>query len=315
MLAYDPGGGAATRRGPIHLALRKCAMTAVIEALVEGRTRDLGGFSVRRVLPSPQRRMVGPFVFVDHMGPVRFAPGTGVAVRPHPHIGLATVTWLFEGALVHRDTLGTVQVIEPGALNWMTAGRGIAHSERSRPADLAAGMRFHGMQTWVALPRADEEVEPAFIHHPASELPRVARAGVVLDVIAGAAYGVVSPVRVHSPTLYVAASLEAGAAIEVEARHEERAVYVAEGLLDIDGTRLGSGQMAILAAGARVELQAIAATRAMLLGGAPLDGPRHLWWNFVASDPARIERAKRDWREGRFGLPPGETESIPLPEH
>jgi redox-sensitive bicupin YhaK (pirin superfamily) len=289
-------------------------MPELIEALVEGRTHDLGGFSVRRVLPSVQRRAVGPFVFVDHIGPVRFAPGAGVAVRPHPHIGLATVTWLFEGALVHRDSLGNVQVIEPGELNWMTAGRGIAHSERSRQEDLAAGMRFHGMQTWVALPRADEDMAPAFFHHPGATLPRVERAGVRLDVIAGTAYGQASPVRVHSPTLYVAATLRSGSAQAVDTGHEERAVYVADGLLDIGGTQLGSGQMAVLAPGAAVVLEALADTRAMLLGGAPLDGPRHLWWNFVASAPERIERAKRDWREGRFALPPGETESIPLPE-
>lgn len=289
-------------------------MTALIEAIVEGRTHDLGGFSVRRVLPSVQRRAVGPFVFVDHMGPARFGPGAGVAVRAHPHIGLATVTWLFEGALVHRDNLGNVQVIEPGEVNWMTAGRGIAHSERSRPEDFAAGMRFHGIQTWVALPRADEEAEPAFFHHPGDTVPRVERAGVRLDVVAGTAYGVASPVRVHSPTLYVAATLQAGATQAVDTGHEERAVYVADGLLDIDGARLGSGQMAVFTPGAAVVLEALADTRAMLLGGAPLDGPRHLWWNFVASVPDRIERAKRDWREGRFALPPGETESIPLPE-
>lgn len=290
-------------------------MAAPIAALIEGRSRDLGGFTVRRVLPSARCRAVGPFVFVDHMGPVRFGPGEGVAVRAHPHIGLATVTWLFEGALLHRDSLGTEQLIEPGALNWMTAGRGITHSERSRPQDLATGMRFHGMQTWVALPRADEEREPAFVHHPAAAIPRVEAAGASLDVIAGSACGATSPVRVHSPTLYVAATLAAGASLEVETRYEERAVYVAEGLIDIDGTRLGSGQMAVLAPTAAATLVAVARTRAMLLGGAPLDGPRHLWWNFVSSSPERLEQAKRDWRQGRFALPPGETEFIPLPAH
>ena len=249
------------------------------------------------------------------MGPVRFAPGAGVAVRPHPHIGLATVTWLFEGALVHRDNLGNVQVIEPGEVNWMTAGRGIAHSERSRPR---GSRRRHALPWHADLGRAAAgrrgDRAGLLPPSPATALPRIERAGVRLDVIAGTAYGVASPVRVHSPTLYVAATLQAGSTQAVDAGHEERAVYVADGLLDIDGTRLGSGQMAVLAPAAAVVLEALADTRAMLLGGAPLDGPRHLWWNFVASAPDRIERAKRDWREGRFALPPGETESIPLPE-
>ena len=288
-------------------------MPSAIELRIEGRAHDLGGFQVRRVLPTAKRQMVGPFIFVDHMGPAVFAPGQGVEVRPHPHIGLATVTWLFEGAMVHRDSLGYEQVIVPGDVNWMTAGRGISHSERSRPGDRAAGHRVHGMQTWVALPAAHEEDTPTFAHHAAESLPSATRGGVRLVVVAGSAFGLVSPARTYSPTLYVALEFAAGSELGVDVEHAERALYVAEGSVAVDGEDIAAGTLAVFAAGRPVSLRAATAARAMLLGGAPMDGRRFIWWNYVSSTKERIERAKADWREGRIPLPPGETEFIPLP--
>jgi redox-sensitive bicupin YhaK (pirin superfamily) len=289
-----------------------------IEHLIRGRPTDLG-FSVRRVLPAAAARMVGPFVFVDHMGPAAFAPGGGIDVRPHPHIGLATVTFLFEGEFMHRDSLGTEQRIAPGDVNWMIAGRGIVHSERT-PAELRASThRVHGVQTWLALPEEHEDIAPAFEHHPARTLPRLELPGAAVTVIAGDAFGARSPVSVLSPTLYCAVSLDAGARLELAAEHEQRAVYAIDGKVSVDGTPLDEGTMAVLAPGAAVELRAAAATRVMLLGGAPL-GPRVVNWNFVASTRERIEQARRDWSSygeagarGRFGPVPGETEFIPLP--
>jgi redox-sensitive bicupin YhaK (pirin superfamily) len=290
-----------------------------IAHVIEGRGRDLGGFSVRRLLPSSGMQSVGPFIFFDHMGPASFGPDGGVNVRPHPHIGLATVTYLFEGAFMHRDSLGTTQLIEPGDVNWMVAGRGIVHSERTPPEvrDAQGRTRAHGIQTWVALPREHEEGEPAFSHHPRASLPRVERAGAVLTVIAGTAYGRASPVPVLSPTLYVDAWFpDTDATASVESEHEQRAVYVAQGTLEIDGATFTTGQFVVLHAQAGdVGVRALeAGTRAMFAGGAPLDGPRFVWWNFVASSPARIEVAKRDWREQRFAPVPGDPERIPLPE-
>jgi redox-sensitive bicupin YhaK (pirin superfamily) len=289
-------------------------MSAAIELLIQSRVRDLGGFSVLRLLPSPRRRLVGPFIFVDHMGPAEFPPGQGLDVRPHPHIGLATVTYLFEGALTHRDSLGTHLDIHPGDVNWMTAGRGIVHSERSPPALRAKGHRLHGMQTWVALPRSHEETEPAFHHHPAATLPEIQRGGVHLRVVAGDAFGMRSPVEVFSPTLYVAVDMEAGARLELDDQHAERAVYLVDGALEVSGEPLRARSLAVLAAGTVVEIEATSASRLMLLGGEPIDGERHIWWNFVSSSAGRIDQAKRDWAEGRFAPVPGETEFIPLPE-
>jgi redox-sensitive bicupin YhaK (pirin superfamily) len=289
-------------------------MESAIRTLIQPRPRDLGGFSVRRVLPAAGTRMVGPFIFFDHMGPADFAPGTGIDVRPHPHIGLATVTYLYDGALLHRDSLGCVQSIEPGAVNWMTAGRGIVHSERTGEALRASGHRIHGIQSWIALPREAEECEPSFRHHDAASLPDFRLDDARLRVIAGHAFGQRSPVTVLSPTLYVDIRLEAGGSLTLPPEHEERAVYLAEGQASVGGTTLGAGQMAVLAPGATVRLAAIQDVRAMLLGGAALDGPRHLWWNLVSSSPERIERAKADWAAGRFPKVPGETEFIPLPE-
>jgi hypothetical protein len=283
--------------------------------VIDPRPRDLGGFTVRRLLPAAANRMVGPFIFLDHMGPAVMERGRGIDVRPHPHIALATVTYLFEGEIIHRDTLGSELAIHPGDVNWMLAGRGIAHSERSSAEERARGVRVHGIQSWVALPTAHEEDAPAFAHHPASTLPKVSRPGAELTVVAGTAYGARSPVGVLSPTLYVDARLEAGARLTVDDGHAQRAVHVAEGSARIGERRIGPGEMAVLRPGAEVTVEAEERSRLMLLGGAPLDGDRHIWWNFVSSSKERIEKAKDDWRNGRFGKVPGdEKEWIPLPE-
>ncbi len=290
-----------------------------IEHLIRGRETDLGGFKVLRVLPAAAQRMVGPFIFVDHMGPAAFAPGRGVDVRPHPHIGLATVTYLFEGEFVHRDSLGTVQRIAPGDVNWMTAGRGIVHSERTPPDLIARGSRAHGVQTWVALPLAHEDDAPSFEHHPAAALPRIERPGATIDVIAGTAFGARSPVGVLSPTLYCALKFDPAAALVIAAEHPERAVYVVDGEIEIGGQSLAAGQMAVLTPKVDVTVRARRAARAMLLGGAPV-GERLIFWNFVAGSRAKLDAAKADWlRYGdpaartRFGAIEGETEFIPLP--
>ena len=285
-----------------------------IELLIAPRPRDLGGFSVRRVLPVAARRMVGPFIFYDHMGPATMPIGEGVDVRPHPHIGLATVTYLFQGEIVHRDSLGNLQPIRPGDVNWMLAGRGIVHSERSAPEERQRGVRLHGIQSWVALPRAHEEDAPAFEHHPRQSLPSLRRDGATLVVIAGTAYGAHSPAPVLSPTLYVDAQLEPGARLEVDATHSERGVHVAEGSVRCDGQPVAPGVIAVLRPGARVVVEADGPARVMLVGGAPLDGPRHIFWNFVNSSQERIDRAAADWRAGRFPKVPGDDqEFIPLP--
>jgi redox-sensitive bicupin YhaK (pirin superfamily) len=282
--------------------------------IIAPRVHDLGGFEVRRAVPSIQARSVGPFVFVDHMGPAGFAPGQGIDVRPHPHIGLATVTFLWEGRLRHRDTLGTIQDIGPGDVNWMTAGRGIAHSERTPPDAREAGQRVHGLQTWVALPKTDEEAAPAFHHHPGASLPRIERGGAVLRVVAGRAYGEESPVRVFADTLYVAIDLQPGDEIDLDANHRERALYVLQGEAQLDGADIPPMHLIELDDDARHRLRAKTPLMAMLLGGEPLDAPRHMWWNFVSSSKERIEQAKHDWIVGNFGDVPGETEFIPLPE-
>jgi redox-sensitive bicupin YhaK (pirin superfamily) len=286
---------------------------SVLAHRIRARRRDLGGFSVRRVLPAAQTQTVGPFIFVDHMGPERMPAGGGVDVRPHPHIGLATVTWLFEGELVHRDSLGTVQRIRPGDVNWMVAGRGIAHSERTPPELRPDGPSLHGVQTWVALPRTHEQTEPFFAHHPARALPLIERPGASIRVIAGRAFGARSPVKVFSETLYCAVALKGGAALEVPPEHEERGVYVIEGRVLAGSESLEAGDLGVLMPGETVAISAPAAATLMLLGGARMDGPRFIWWNFVASAREAIERAKDDWRSGRFPPVPGETESIPLP--
>ena len=289
-------------------------MTATLPATLKPHTKDLGGFTVRRVLPGHPIRMVGPFVFFDHMGPAQFAPGHGVEVRPHPHIGLATVTYLFSGGIMHRDSLGYVQKILPGDVNWMVAGRGIVHSERSDPADRAAGHPLHGIQTWLALPRAHENAAPAFTHHPASTLPAITMPGVDMRLIAGRAFGETAPAQTFSDMFYLAVDLEAGSAFTLPPEHVERAVYLVEGDVSVGGTALEPQHMAVLAPGDSVAIAARTPSRVMLCGGEPMDGERHMFWNFVASDRSMIEEAKARWKSGGFDRIPGETEFIPLPE-
>ena len=288
-----------------------------IDLLVQGRAHELGpGFAVRRVLPSVKRRMVGPFVFFDHFGPMVVAPGgDGMAVRPHPHTGLATVTYLFDGGIFHRDGLGYAQAIRPGDVNWMTAGSGIVHSERTEPEMRRTGFRMHGVQTWVALPKVHEETAPAFEHVPAASLPSWHEGTAALRLIVGTYKGRTAPTTHFSPIFYVAAEMAAAAKVTVSPEHAERAIYVAEGTVMVGDRQLEVGDLAVLTAGADVEMMAGASgAKAMLLGGAPLDGPRHIWWNFVSSSKDRIEQAKADWREGRFAMVPGDPEFIPLPD-
>ena len=294
---------------------KPCKSTPLIDTILEARSRDLGGFTVRRVLPSSARQLVGPFIFFDHMGPVEFKPGHGIDVRPHPHINLATVTYLFEGEIVHRDSLGSHQPIRPGDINWMTAGRGIVHSERTGDDHRARGSRMHGIQLWVALPKAFEETEPEFYHHPVTTLPELHENEVSIRVLAGAAYGAKSPVRTFSPLFYVEAILPPGGELPLPPEHEERAAYVAEGVVTCGAERAEPGRMFIFTKGTQPILRAESQARVLLLGGAALDGERHIWWNFVSSSPERIEQGKRDWKEGRFPKVPGdEIEFIPLPE-
>lgn len=290
------------------------AESTSVELIIDARPRDLGGFEVRRVLPSPRRRLVGPFIFFDHMGPAALGPGVGFDVRPHPHIGLATVTYLFDGEIVHRDSLGSLQTIRPGDVNWMFAGSGIVHSERSGREARQSGARVHGIQSWVAVPTASEEDDPRFEHHPMATIPRLERDGAVLDVIAGSAYGKCSPVGVASPTLYAHARLQRGAMLTVDDEHVERAVYVVEGSVSCDDRVFQAGSMIVLRPGGSVAFSATEPCRVMLLGGAALAGERHMFWNFVSSSQARITRAREDWQNGRFPKVPGdELEFIPLP--
>lgn len=291
------------------------APSSTVAAIIDARSRGVGGFAVRRLLPSRARRLVGPFIFFDHLGPADLAPGAGIDVRPHPHIGLATVTYLFEGELLHRDSLGSAQPIRPGDVNWMTAGRGIVHSERSTPESRRQGSRIHGLQLWVALPIALEESEPSFTHHPRATLPSLDVAGVRVRVLAGSFHGVESPVSTSSALFYVDAEMPAGSELLLESEHEERAVYVVEGGIGCGADRAGSGRMLVFAPGGKVVLRAESAARVVLLGGAPLPGDRHISWNFVSSSRERIERARRDWKEGRFPKVPGdEVDLEPLPE-
>ena len=286
-----------------------------LDALIVPRTRDLGdGFEVRRALPSAERRMVGPFVFFDQMGPTMLAAGRGLDVRPHPHIGLATVTYLFDGQILHRDSLGTVQPIEPGAVNWMTAGRGIVHSERTAPERRASGGPLFGIQTWVALPKSHEETAPSFAHHGAKALPTLDERGVRVRMIVGSLWGATSPVATFSETFYADATLDRGARLQLAAEHEERAAYVVGGTITLDGNAFGAGQMLVFRPGVEILIEAAEPAQIMLLGGEPMDGPRRVWWNFVSSSAERIEQAKADWREGRLGSVPGDTEFIPLPD-
>jgi redox-sensitive bicupin YhaK (pirin superfamily) len=278
-------------------------------------SHDLGGFKVHRTLPHKQRTMVGPFIFFDQMGPARLGVDEGIDVRPHPHINLATVTYLFHGAIDHRDSLGTVQRIEPGAVNLMTAGRGISHSERSPADERAAGPMLDGIQTWLALPERHEETAPAFEHVAADRLQVIEGEGVRMNLIMGEAFGAVSPVTQHHPTLYAAIHLAPGSSLQLEREADERAIYVLEGEASVDGEALAPMHLVLLRPGTRPVLRSTAGAALMLCGGAPMDGERHVWWNFVSSRRDRIQEAKRAWKAGEFPLPPGDdAEWIPIPE-
>ena len=282
-----------------------------LELLIEAKAKDLGGFTVRRVLPSRERRMVGPFIFFDHMGPAEFPPGAGIQVRPHPHIGLATVTYLFEGEILHRDSLGVVQPIRAGAVNLMTAGRGIVHSERAG-SDLQMTSRLHGIQSWMALPDGHEEIDPDFTHYPAADLPRIDEAGAEVALIIGEAYGKQSPVKTYSPMLYLECRIPAGRALSLPEGNDELAVYVVSGNVSIDEHELVEGVMGVACEGKQVSMRANDDSRVMVIGGAAT-GQRHIWWNFVSSSKERIEQAKTDWQHKRFAMVPGDAEFIPLP--
>ena len=285
-----------------------------LEAVIVPRPRDLGGFEVRRVLPSGQRQMVGPFIFFDQMGPAEFLPGRGIDVRPHPHIGLATVTYLFAGTIVHRDSLGVVQSITPGDVNWMTAGRGIVHSERSDPEWKKRGHKLYGIQIWVALPKAHEETEPDFAHSAAASLPLIEGEGKSVRIVAGSLFGKTSSVQTFSNLFYADAVLQSGAALALGAKHEERAIYLVEGTVEIGGQLFEAGRLLVFSSGDEIAVKAESAARILLLGGEPMDGPRHIWWNFVSSSRERIEQAKADWKAQRFPPVAGDAEFIPLPE-
>lgn len=285
-----------------------------IEQVIIPRVRDLGDFEVRRALPSVERQMVGPFIFFDQFGPVVMRSGQGVDVRPHPHIGLSTVTWLFDGMIFHRDSLGFAQAIQPGELNWMTAGKGIVHSERTPEPEVSRTRKVFGIQSWVALPKQHEEVAPGFEHVAAELLPFVEDHGRSVRVVAGSLFGATSPVKTHSDLFYGDVKLKAGANLPLPTEHEERAIYVAEGEIEIAGQVHQAGQLLVFRPRDAITIMARQDSRFMMLGGEPMDGPRHIWWNFVASSKERIEQAKEEWRTGRLGIVPGDDkEFIPLP--
>jgi redox-sensitive bicupin YhaK (pirin superfamily) len=291
------------------------ACEAIAQVIVP-RTVDLGDFAVRRALPSARSRMVGPFIFFDHFGPAEFKAGAGIDVRPHPHIGLATVTYLFDGEIMHRDSLGTAAPIKPGEVNWMTAGRGIVHSERTGAELRATGSPIHGLQMWVALPQAKEEMEAAFAHHETAEFPMVQDDGKTVRVVVGSLYGAASPVPVVHETFFGDVHLQAGRRLPLDADHEERALYVIDGVIDIAGDKFEPGRLLVFKPGDRIDVTAVSNAHVVILGGAPMDGLRHIWWNFVSSRKERIEQAKADWKAGHFNKVPGdEIEFIPLPEN
>ena len=286
-----------------------------IEQVIVPRARDLGGFEVRRALPAAARQMVGPFIFFDQMGPVEFIAGKGIDVRPHPHIGLATVTYLFQGEMFHRDSLGNALAIRPGEVNLMTAGRGIVHSEREDPAATLSTRNMFGIQAWVALPQSHEETAPGFAHFDREALPRIVGEGKRVQLIMGSLFGQTSPVPFPHESLYAEAVLAPGAILPFDAEHEERAVYIASGAVDIAGQRFDAGRLLVFRPGDRISILALSQSRLMMLGGDSMDGPRHIWWNFVSSSKERIEQAKAEWRAGKFDTVPGDAdEFIPLPE-
>ena len=286
-----------------------------IAQVIVPRTVDLGDFAVRRALPSARTRMVGPFIFFDHFGPAEFRAGNGLDVRPHPHIGLATVTYLFDGEIMHRDSLGTAVAIRPGEVNWMTAGRGIVHSERTRQERRVDHEPIHGLQMWVALPTTKEEMEAGFAHHETKEFPVVQSNGKHVRVVVGSLYGASSPVPTVHETIFGDVRLKAGTTLPLDAGHEERAIYVIDGTIEISGDKFEGGRLLVFRPGDTVSIRAATDTHFVILGGAPMDGPRHIWWNFVSSRKERIEQAKADWKAGHFDKVPGdEIEFIPLPE-
>jgi redox-sensitive bicupin YhaK (pirin superfamily) len=305
-MSFFPG------KDPVAGDARACD---AIDLVIVPRSVDLGGFNIRRALPHVNRRMVGPFIFFDHFGPAEFRTGEGLDVRPHPHIGLATVSFLFDGEIVHRDSLGSDISIKPGAVNLMSAGRGIAHSERS-PADRnVPARRIHGLQLWVALPQTAEEGAPQFIHHDPDALPLVDGEGKSVRVIAGSLFGARSPLATAWDTIFADVTLAPGAVFPVDADYEERAIYIVSGEVDVAGDRFEAGRLLVFKPGDRITVKAVTDARLVLVGGAAMDGPRHIWWNFVSSRKERIDQAKADWRAGHFGKVPGdEIEFIPLPE-
>ncbi|HEY4030478.1 MAG TPA: pirin family protein [Caulobacteraceae bacterium] len=286
----------------------------MIELVIESHRKDLGGFEVGRVLPFAKKRMVGPFVFLDHIGPAQFASGQGIDVRPHPHIGLSTVTYLFDGQIFHQDSLGYEQAIRPGEVNWMTAGKGIVHSERTELPLRQSGQAMHGMQAWVALPVENEEDDPAFFHHGPEDLPTYEYGGLWGRLIAGSAFGASANVKTHSPMFYVHWEMQPGVTGGLPSEHKERAAFVARGKVDVEGQEFGQGQMIVFTPKSDPRITALQASTLILLGGEPL-GQRFIWWNLVSHSMDRIEQAKADWKAGRFRLPPHDNqEFIPLPE-
>jgi redox-sensitive bicupin YhaK (pirin superfamily) len=285
-----------------------------VEQVIVPSAKDLGGFSVRRALPSAGRKMIGPFIFFDQFGPAEFLLGQGIDVRPHPHIGLSTVSYLFDGEIFHRDSLGSALPIRPGEVNLMTAGRGIVHSERTAPELRTLPQKMFGIQTWLALPKSHEETLPGFLHAGVDELPVIRGEGKRVRLIMGSLYGETSPVPFPHETFYAEAMLSPGAVLPLDADYEERGVYVVSGEIDIAGDSFGPGRLLVLRPGDRISILALSNARIMLLGGEAMDGPRHLWWNFVHSSKERIDQAKEDWKRGRFDSVPGEHEFIPLPE-
>ncbi|MFT3671727.1 pirin family protein [Aestuariivirga sp.] len=291
------------------------AAADAIDLVIVPRARDIGSFEVRRALPSAERQMVGPFIFFDQFGPVLMKAGQGMDVRPHPHIGLSTVTWVYDGVIQHKDSLGFDQPIKPGELNWMTAGKGIVHSERTPPMERTAGQKVFGIQSWVALPKTHEEIAPNFEHVADAALPLLSDKGRSVRIIAGSMYGERSPVKTASDLFYADVVLEAGARLPLPAEHEERGIYISEGSLTIAGDTHEAGRLLVFKPGDEITLSTETGARFMMLGGEPMDGPRYIWWNFVSSSKDKIEAAKDDWKRARFSIVPGdEKEFIPLPE-
>lgn len=295
-------------------ARESASVPGAVELVVGPRHRPLGGLTVNRVWPTARRRLVGPFIFFDHLLRAELEPGQGVDVPPHPHIGLATVTYLFEGEMLHRDSIGCEQTIRPGELNWMSAGSGIVHSERSTDGERARASRVHGTQSWVALPREHELSAPSFVHYPADELPLIEQARARLKLVAGSAFGASAGIETLSELFYVEADLDAGAALTLGPELGERAAYVVNGSAAVEGIRYESGKLLVFRDGREIEICTPSGAKLMLFGGAPLDGERHIWWNFVSSSAERIKAAKRDWKARRFPAVPGDDGYMPAPD-